>query len=823
METISAVTDKRSKGPDQMFVSVVTNIPSDKTFTYIVPLEMAQSIAVGKRVLVPFGKRRVTAYIVGVMQTSPLEKLKEIIRILDDEPLFGEADLLFFRWASDYYLYPLGMTIHEILPSGTSQKSGIQVCLYVLHDSDRATLNPTQKAILELIEQAPAGVPVKRIYKMFTRKKAVAELKAMEKKGMIILQDHLSRPAVNAIKDKVFSFNASFAHISLTEKQLRLTEYIRSEGCVSMSILREKFANPSPVLKALEKKGVLSASEEDVFRSPDFSQPVTRTGEGIVLNQDQTAAVSEIAKAIDTKKYSPFLLHGVTGSGKTEVYLRAIEQVRKQGDSAIYLVPEIALTPQLIERVSSRFGVNDIAVIHSGISRPIRYDQWRQIQRGAITLVVGARSALFAPVKNLRLIIVDEEHDSSYKQDDRMRYNARDLSLVKAKQQSAVVILGSATPAVHTYYNAARKKYHYLILPSRVENRRLPHVSVVDMKTQQDEKGKTPVFSSCLGDALKETVGERKQALLFLNRRGYHTYIFCSDCGHVFKCPNCELSLTFHAGRSILKCHTCDYHTAKPSVCPSCRCERIVNYGAGTEKLEKEVAKLLPEARIARMDRDTTSRPGEYEKILDSLRRRNIDVLVGTQMITKGHDFPDITLVGIISADVGLNIPDFRAAERTFQLLTQVSGRGGRGDNPGRVIIQTFNPEHYAVVRAQKHDYDGFYTDELPLRKTLFYPPFSRIISLRISATDQRLGKQGAEKIGAAARELAGQLNSEDTIEIVGPAEAPIAKIKGRFRWQLLLKSQNSHLLHELARGVIERVHDTRLRIKVDVDPLNFM
>lgn len=807
-----------------MFVSVVTNIPSGKTFTYSVPREMAESVAVGKRVLVPFGKRRMTGHIVDVMQTSPLEKLKEIISVLDDEPLFDRDDLLFFRWASDYYLYPLGMAIHEILPSGTDHKSEKwAVPGEELPDFDRGSLSPSQAAVLELLEQSAGGMPVRRLRKLSTGKNAAAELKALERKGLIRLQERLSRPSVTSRKDRIFSFNAGHPPVALTEKQSRLAEHVRKSGRVSMAALRGAFANASPVLRALEKKGVLLSGDEEVFRRLDFPPPAAQAVAGIVLNQDQAAAADEIARAIDAKAFSALLLHGVTGSGKTEVYLRAIEKVRMLGGGAIYLVPEIALTPQLIERVSCRFGRHGIAVIHSGISRPIRFDQWRQIQRGDINLVVGARSALFAPVKNLRLIVVDEEHDSSYKQDDRMRYNARDLALVKAKQQSAAVILGSATPAVHTYFNAALDRYHYLALPRRVEDRALPRVSVVDMKTQQDEKGKTPIFSKSLADALRETVGEKKQALLFLNRRGFHTYIFCAGCGHVFRCPHCELTLTFHAGRSALRCHTCDYHAAKPSVCPSCGCERIVNYGAGTEKLEKEVAMILPEARVARMDRDTTARRGEYEKILESLRRQEIDVLVGTQMITKGHDFPGITLVGIISADVGLNIPDFRAAERTFQLLTQVAGRGGRGDDPGRVIVQTFNPGHYAVMRARNHDYEGFYSDELPLRQDLFYPPYSRIISLQISSLDQGRGRRGAEKIGAGLRELAGRQCHGEAVEVVGPAEAPIARIKGRFRWQILLKSRNSRLLHELAGAILEKIHEPQLQIKIDVDPLNFM
>ncbi|MEK7827886.1 MAG: primosomal protein N', partial [Thermodesulfobacteriota bacterium] len=480
----------------------------------------------------------------------------------------------------------------------------------------------------------------------------------------------------------------------------------------------------------------------EFFRGAGPAAEIGRNGNDIILNGAQAEALDEIRARLASGRFSPSLLHGVTGSGKTEVYLRAVDEVLRSGGGAIYLVPEIALTAQLLSRVQSRFPEREIAVIHSGIARSARYDQWKRIRSGGINLVVGARSALFAPVRNLRLIVVDEEHDPSYKQDDRLRYNARDLALVRGKAAGALVILGSATPGIQTFFRAKGGAYRLLRLPFRVDDRPLPVVEVVDMKTESDEHGRTPLLSRPLIAALGETLARRKQTLLFLNRRGFHTFLFCPDCGHVFTCPSCDLSLTHHAAMGVLKCHHCDFTSKPPTICPACRGNHVRSQGAGTERVEEEVRKFFPEARIARMDSDTTSRKGETERILRGLDRREIDILVGTQMITKGHDFPEITLVGVLAADASMNIPDFRAAERTFQLLTQVSGRGGRGDQPGRVVIQTFNPNHYAIRRAQEHDYVGFYEDELPLRRELGYPPFSRLIGLHFSSLKKEEGKK---------------------------------------------------------------------------------
>jgi primosomal protein N' (replication factor Y) len=580
--------------------------------------------------------------------------------------------------------------------------------------------------------------------------------------------------------------------------------------------------NPLAALRTLEKRGAVRLFEKEVSRGPGPAPTLGKSENGIVLNEAQTIVLDEIRKCLASGRFSPCLLYGVTGSGKTEVYLRAIAEVLEGDGGAVYLVPEIALTAQLLSRIGGRFPQQEIAVLHSGISQSARYDQWKRIRRGEVRVVVGARSALFAPVRNLRLIVVDEEHDPSYKQDDRLRYNARDLALVRGRFEETTVILGSATPAIQSYFHAVEGRYHRLTLPARIDDRPLPCVEVVDLKTERDERGLTPLLSRTLIGAIRETLAEGRQTLLFLNRRGFHTHLFCPDCGHVFSCPNCDISLTHHASEGVLKCHHCDF-TAQPAVlCPSCKGSRVRSYGAGTERVEGEVKTLFPKARVARMDSDTTTGPGASGRILRSLDRGEIDILIGTQMITKGHDFPAITLVGVVAADASLNIPDFRAAERTFQILTQVSGRGGRGDQPGRVVIQTFTPDHYAIRRAREHDYAGFYADEIPLRRQLAYPPFSRLIALQFSSLKKAEGEKAVAALGARARELAATMTAGKT-EVIGPAEAPLARIRGRYRWQLLLKGKESRSLHLLSEKLLEGTGRDSLEVHVDVDPVNFM
>jgi len=809
-----------------MLVSVAINIPSEKTFTYSVPAELEQEIAVGKRALVPLGNRKMTGYILGSPGMADREETRDIIEVLDMVPLFNEDDLRFYKWTSDYYIHYPGALLGNILPGGID----IESCVWAVpsrvkvKDTTVNNLSAVQHGIMDVLENHPEGLPAARLKKAVAAKQIYRDLKALHKIELITLEERLAKPSIKTKTEKMLTLNrCNESDFRLTEKQKRLVVFLSRHGESSISSLRREFKSASSIIRSLEKKGVVSIFEREVYRRPPHGPDIGEDDTGFVLNKEQQAAATEIIRGILSEKFSPCLLHGITGSGKTEVYIKAVKEVLRLNGSAIFLVPEIALTPQLLSRFNRRFEDNEIAVLHSGISRRARYDQWRKIQSGGTRIVVGARSAIFAPVRNLRLIIVDEEHSTSYKQDDRVQYNARDLAVVRAKLNSAAVVLGSATPGIQTYHNAKEKRYGYLPLPVRVGNKRLPQVDIVDMREEKDERRNPPIFSRLLKSSIRDTLEKGKQTLLFLNRRGFNTFLHCLDCGYVFKCLNCSISMTYHADSGTLRCHYCDYNINLPSICPECGGRRIRNYGVGTERVEKEVSRLFPRARVERMDSDTTAKKGVYEKLLKALDTGDIDILTGTQMITKGHDFPNVTLVGVVSADMSLNMPDFRAAERTFQIITQVSGRSGRGDSPGRVVVQTFSPEHYAVRRAREHDYPGFYGDEISLRRELDYPPFSRMVNLRISGIDKDKVAEQAGNIGVLAGKFSLNQAAGGKVEVIGPAEAPIAKIKGRYRWHIILKGRDIKALHTLAGNILRETRRDGFDIKVDVDPVNFM
>ena len=807
-----------------MFVRVAVAIPSEKTFSYAVPEALEKSVAVGKRVLVPFGRKRLTGYVLAVEDAPSVENVRDLLDVLDDEPLFGEEDLRFYRWASDYYLYPLGKALSEILPEGIDVRSRLWITPVADGEPEGGRdLPDRQRRLLGILSDFPGGLSAGSLKKLAGREEVYREIRALESRGLVAMEDRIGKPKISPKREKIVSLapGPPFAG-KLTERQRLLVESVGASGPVPLPVLGRTFKSASALVGSLVKKGVLLLEEREGYRSPGVDPPVGARNGSIRLNEDQRAALEEIRKGIAGGRFAPYLLHGVTGSGKTEVYLQAIREAVK-GGGVIFLVPEIALTPQLLSRCRESFPDREIAVLHSGISSRARFDQWRKIRRGEIRIVAGARSALFAPVQDLRLIVVDEEHDGSYKQDDRMRYNARDLALVKAKLHGAAVVLGSATPSLQSYLNSAGRRYRRLCLPRRVEDRPLPAVEIVDMRAESDEGGSVPILSRMLRQAVTDTLRAGKQALLFLNRRGFHTFLSCLDCGHVLRCLNCAVSLTHHAREGVLVCHYCDMRVPVPLQCPACGGGRIHSYGVGTEKLEETVKRMFPRARVARMDSDTTAAKGAHGRILRAFDRREIDILVGTQMITKGHDFPDITLVGVISADTALNIPDFRAAEKTFQILTQVSGRGGRGGDPGMVIIQTLNPDHYALLRAREHDYEGFFQDEIPLRRSLSYPPVARIVNLHVSSLDRDRGRESVGEMKKMAEALAGAGSGPGKIEVIGPAESPVARIRGRYRWQLLLKGGDSRTLHEAARAILARRWPGGLDVKADVDPLNFM
>lgn len=744
----------RSPLPD--IVDVAIPVPLDRTFSYRVPACLASSVAVGSRVLVPFGRRTMTGYVLGPAGAIEGE-LKEIRQLLDPAPLFAPDELEFLRWVAGYYLHPLGEVIKSALPAGIN-----------------VTSRRGKGADGTEGETLTGGRPVKR--------------------------EGWYRPA----GDPVFE-------PPLRGKGKEILLFLRESGAATAAELKGRFGPCTPQLRRLRDLGLVLREEREVYRDPFRDEEVV-PDTPLSLNPDQAAALDRVTAACDVGTFAPFLLHGVTGSGKTEVYLQAIAHARDQGKSALVLVPEIALTPQLVRRFRSRFR-EPIAVLHSALSDGERYDEWRRIRRGEARIVIGARSAIFAPLTRLGIIVVDEEHEGSYKQGEGLRYNARDLALVRGQRTGAVVLLGSATPLLTTRYAVESGRLSYLPLPRRVRDLPMPTVAVLDARHR---KGETLLPE--LREALADNLAAEGQSLLFLNRRGFATYLVCQECGFVLRCPNCAVTLTFHRRKERHLCHYCDYSIPAPALCPSCQSPDIGLLGRGTERVEDEIREFLPSARVGRLDRDTTVRRGSHARVLRELGEGKLDVLVGTQMIAKGHDFPGVTLVGVVSADAVLNLPDFRSAERTFQLLTQVLGRAGRGDLPGRVLVQTLAPDHYAIARAIAHDYDGFYGEELAFRRETGYPPFTFLASLVLSSPDAAAAERGAEMVAQKLRGRQREAGSRTTL--LGPVPATLGKLRGRFRWQLLLKSPRRGDLHRLLSGLRDAVTlPATVKLAIDIDP----
>ena len=536
-----------------------------------------------------------------------------------------------------------------------------------------------------------------------------------------------------------------------------------------------------------------------------------------ILTDEQKQALEPVRAALGKQEHRVFLLHGVTGSGKTEIYLQAIEGLLSQGKTSIVLVPEISLTPQAIERFQGRFGRERVAVLHSGMLESQRLQEWRRIQSAQARVVVGARSAIFAPVRSLGLIVIDEEHEPSYKQEDSPRYHAREVAIARAKAANAPVLLGSATPSIESYYQAAQGTYQLLQLRSRIEEVPLPQVEIVDMRRELGRGPRSKIFSGRLEEAIAQTLNSRQQAILFLNRRGFSPFVHCQGCGQVLRCKSCQVTLTYHMASRSMICHTCHAQQPAPEICPKCRSEYIRFHGIGTQRVESELARIFPQASIARMDTDSMKVRGSHAKLLDAFRKHEIDLLVGTQMVAKGLDFPRVTLVGVISADTALNLPDFRSAERTFNLLTQVAGRAGRGSLPGKVVVQTYTPHHYSIAAASHHDYLAFYQQEIEIRRQCGLPPFTHLVRLTVRSSGESKGLGYAQKVAERCRR---RLSSDD-VQVLGPAPAPIHRIRRQVLWQVLLKSPKGSTLERPLAAALREVRPSKgCRLAIDVDPM---
>jgi len=805
--------------------------PVENLYTYSVPGDLRPEIEVGKRVLVPFNNREVIGYIadIGLDDKDIDYSLKDISDILDQKPLFGSNLIPFFRWISDYYLCPIGMVIQSALPGGLNAlpfKSGT-ITDKGLAALDSSSIRPDQRIILEQIKKNPGKRLPPPLYKYYQ----------LEKKGLISIERQEPANKAGPLTWTYVRFkedhrpDAIINDSSFALKADNESEFLECLGVTEGLPLRDlcsMFSNGNYLAEKWVKKGVLEKYTKEVFRDP-AGTIVNPSSPPDVLSDHQETVLSSLKKGMDKGAFATYLLYGVTGSGKTEVYYNAISHVIALGKQAIMLVPEIALTIFTEGLFRSRLG-NRVALFHSGLSKGERYDQWMMMLRDEVDLVIGARSALFAPLSRLGLIIVDEEYDSSYKQEESPRYQARDAAVARGKMENAIVVLGSGTPSVQSFHNSEKKHYHIVTMPERVEKRPLPDIKIVDMKSLSELENidKKKLLSPILKNALMENFEKGKQAILFLNRRGFSRIYLCPACGESVKCPNCDLTLTYHLHARELTCHYCDFKLVPDNRCPSCRHEGMIPYGFGTEKLERELVESVPGARIARFDRDTTRKKGQINRLLKSFGNNELDILVGTQMVTKGYDFPNVTLVGVISADLSLGFPDFRAGERTFQILSQVAGRAGRGVDRGQVIIQTFNPGHYAIESAKKHDYKSFYEHEIQLRELLNYPPFGYLACIRLSGNELGRTQSAAVEVGQEMRRiLDGWPKKGKEIQVLGPAEAPLSKLRGKYRWQLLLKSKNSGLLHYFLRRVKDQsvsiLKGSGVSIVIDIDPYQML
>jgi primosomal protein N' (replication factor Y) len=800
-------------------VEVAVGLPIPKTFHYRIPEKMKDSLQVGMRVLVPFKGRKVTGFTVNLLDQPPkgIEgKLLNVEDLLDQTPLIDAGMLRFYRWISDYYIYPLGEVIKTGLPPGLHLKSEPALTLTGegIMSLTRGGLDGIQEKVFREI-QTHGKLPLTRLLKRFPEELTRAKIFSWGRQGFLDVEDGIKRKEVKPKLEKVIEITGALSDKPLSRKRKEILEWLEKRGKVSHSELKKRFKSPSSSLQFLQAAGLITLSQREVSRDLSLRSDLKPYSKP-ELNRDQEVALADVLKGVRSKRFSPFLIHGVTASGKTEVYLRAIEEVLAQDRQALLLVPEISLTPQLLSRFHDRFGEN-LALLHSGLGEGERFDQWRKIKKGEVSIAIGARSAIFAPFQRLGIIIVDEEHEPSYKQEEKLKYHARDLAVVRAKQAEATLLLGSATPSLESYYNAEKGRFHLLHLPERIEGKHLPHVDILDIRKESG------LFSEKVRTALQKNIEEKKQSLLFLNRRGFASFILCPDCGFTFKCPNCSVTLTYHLGDRSLRCHYCDYRVPAPADCPQCQGHQLRRMGIGTERLEDEIRTLFPGAQVERMDRDTTTRKHSHHHILKRFESGRIDILVGTQMIVKGHDFPGVTLVGVISADTSLHFPDFRSSERTFQLLTQVAGRAGRGESPGQVIIQTFNPDHYSILRAKEHDFLGFYREEIQFRKVLEYPPFCRLINFRLSGNSEKRTERVAEEMGKIGQVLLKKGYGKG-IEILGPSTAPFPKVRGKFRWQMLVKGNSSRLLHQFGRELAVRMEDQTqgrgVSLDIDVDPV---
>ena len=816
------------------YARVAFPLPEDLTFSYAIPGRLQSFAQRGSRVLAPLGQGTREGVIVDLMDEPNLPDdsiaIKNLTDCLDDAPTFSEELLTLTKWMSEYYLSSWGEALRCAAPAAVRTRQNRVVHLLATDEQIADMRQSRQTEIVSTLKEQD-GLSIHQIARRMGVgvSKLRAPLSALQEKELVELRSNIQSKA----RPQTISVVSIAKPISEVEKQIaqlgggrapKQAEMLRilldcNDETLTTTELTRRADTSLSGLQSLEQKGLIHVESVQIVRNPLSLDPVPST-QPLTLNPNQVTALQAIQGAIDSGRREPFLLHGVTGSGKTEVYMQAMASVLDQGKQVIVLVPEISLTPQTVSRFVGRFG-SRVAVLHSNLSDGERYDQWQQIKGAAADIVVGPRSAIFAPFPNLGLIVIDEEHETSYKQDAAHPfYHARDVAVKRSELVGCPLILGSATPSLESFYHAQQGEASLLRLPSRVSNIEMPPVEIVDMR-EELRRGNRTIFSTSLRTAIEERLSNKEQIILFLNRRGFSTHVFCRACGYVERCDHCSISLTFHFHTKRMGCHHCGYERPTPQVCPECGGVYIRYFGLGTEQVEQEVVKAFPEARVKRMDADSTTGKDAHQKILDVFKSGEIDILVGTQMIAKGLDFPNVTLVGVISADTALNLPDFRAGERAFNLLTQVAGRSGRSEVGGDVVVQTYMPEHYSIQAAQGHDYLRFYREEIGYREALLYPPLSH------AATILLRGEIEAEVIHAA-NQLLDQLevfkaDRFPTVEIRGPVPAPLAKIRNKFRWHFLLRSEEVEELRELIQCSVAETSSTNIDLVVDIDPISVL
>ncbi|KAB7669224.1 primosomal protein N' [Bacillus sp. B1-b2] len=794
---------------------VIVDVPAkqtDRPFDYLIPEWLEEVIQPGMRVIVPFGPRKVQGFVESVVATSTFKSLKKISEPMDLIPVLNEELLSLADWLSHSTLCYKISAYQAMLPPALKAKYQRKIKKVL---GNETVLDPS---IIELLKD----------------KEEIAWEDALESVSHSTLQKEVKKGTIEVIYEvKSRGQKKKVKHIYPLMGRKELQQYqetINKNAKKQHSLLLYFIENPKPIeqkkllthlgistaaIKGLIEKGVLGEVEQEVYRDP-YEERVFERTKSLSLTEDQAEALAPICEAVKNNQHEVFLLYGVTGSGKTEVYLQSIEKVLQKGEEAIVLVPEIALTPQMVNRFKGRFG-DKVAVLHSGLSVGEKYDEWRKIQRKEVSVVVGARSAVFAPFENLGIIIIDEEHEMTYKQEENPRYHAKDVAIERGLKHNCPIVLGSATPSLESFARAQKGVYQLLSLPNRMNNQALPKVEIIDMREELRD-GNRSMFSGVLMEKLKDRLKKKEQTVLFLNKRGHSSFVMCRDCGYVVKCPNCDISLTYHRYQNQMKCHYCGFEAHTPTICPECNGEHIRYFGTGTQKVEEELAKILPEARVIRMDVDTTSRKGSHEKLLDKFQEGEADILLGTQMIAKGLDFPRITLVGVLSADTMLHLPDFRSSEKTFQLLTQVSGRAGRHELQGEVIFQTYTPEHYSIELASKQNYDLFYQTEMQIRRQHAYPPYYFLTMITISHEELMKVVSISEKITSVIR----QRLSPKTV-ILGPVASPISRIKNRYRYQCLIKFKQEPHLEDVLKSVLDHyqqeISSNGLQISIDVNP----